>query len=360
MDISIVITNYNYEEYLNECIESCLLQQYSNDFEIIVVDDGSNDDSRKIIRGYNSRIKTIFKSNGGQASAFNTGFSACTGEIIIFLDSDDMLMPNCLNKLSKIWRDSFSKIHFNLLMIDKSGNSLGEPFCKTALPRGDLKESILKTGHYQSMPTSGNAFSRAFLNRVLPMPEADWRGHADAYLINLAALAGCVGAIDEPLGYYRIHDKNISSHIIKRQLCVDKLHASILREVNTDKIIYKFCNINDFEYKTGRLMNTYPHLQQVMVYNKLAHQFNRDRLSSPLMDFIKLTASIFRLANMPYIKIMLIHSWMFLILMAPAKFAERMVTFGYERGAMLFARRPPPEKKEQILPPGSAIRKPVL
>jgi cellulose synthase/poly-beta-1,6-N-acetylglucosamine synthase-like glycosyltransferase len=66
MKISIVVTNYNYGEYLNECIDCCLGQTYQNK-EIIVVDDGSSDDSKAIILGYGSRIKSIFKSNGGQA-----------------------------------------------------------------------------------------------------------------------------------------------------------------------------------------------------------------------------------------------------------------------------------------------------
>jgi len=121
MLISIIITNYNYGEYLSECIDSCLQQEYANK-EIVIVDDGSNDDSREIIRRYRSPIKAIFKSNGGQASAFNAGFSACAGKLIIFLDSDDKLMPHCLNNVVQNWRSSFSKIHFNLLMIGKSGS----------------------------------------------------------------------------------------------------------------------------------------------------------------------------------------------------------------------------------------------
>lgn len=349
MLISIIITNYNYAEYLNDCIDSCLSQVYKNDIEIIVVDDGSHDNSKEIILSYSSCIKPIFKPNGGQASAFNAGFAACAGDVVLFLDSDDMLMPHCLDRISQNWSDSFSKIHFNLLMINKSGGSLGETFCKKALPRGDLKASILKTGNYQSMPTSGNAFSRSFLNKVMPMLETVWRGHADAYLINLAPLAGYVGAIDEPLGFYRIHDKNISSHLSESRLNFDKVYTSIVREIDTDEIIYKFCNINGFEYKLGKLVKSYPHLQLLLIHDKLSNLFGRVRFRSPLTDFFNLTVSIFKLENISFTKIILIHTWMFLILIAPSKLAERMVIFGYERGAMLFARRPPQRRP----PPGN-------
>ena len=344
MFISIIITSYNYAEFLNDCIDSCLRQEYKDNMEIIVVDDGSHDDSRKIILEYNSRIKHIFKSNGGQASAFNTGYSACSGDIIIFLDSDDMLMPNCLDKISQNWKGSFSKIHYNLLMIDQNGVSLGETFCKNPLPRGDLKAAMLKNGNYQSMPTSGNAFSRAFLNKVMPMPEADWRGHSDAYLFNLAPLAGSVGAIDEPLGFYRIHDKNLGSYFAGTRLHFDKLHAAIVREVNTDELLSNFSKNNGLKYDTGVLCNSYPHLQQVMLHDKLAHLYKHTRYRSPWIDFAKMSISILKLRNISYVKLLLIHQWMFLILISPSKLAEKMVIFGFEKGAMLFAKRSPRKK----------------
>ncbi len=340
MLISIIITNYNYGEYLSECIDSCLQQEYANK-EIVIVDDGSNDDSREIIRGYRSPIKAIFKSNGGQASAFNAGFSACAGKLIIFLDSDDKLMPHCLNNVVQNWRSSFSKIHFNLLMIGKSGSSLGETFCKRPLPCGDLKTLIIRDGNYQSMPTSGNVFSRSFLSRVMPMPEPDWRGHADAYLINLAPLVGGVGAIDEPLGYYRVHDKNISSHVLDSQIQFDKLYASIVREIKTDEVIDQFCKRNELTYNRGALINSYPHLQRVMVYDKLAHLFKKSRFRRPLKDFYYMSMSLFRMRNVPVIKMALIHSWMLLILTVPSRFAESMVIFAYERGAILSERGRP-------------------
>ncbi len=72
--VSILINNYNYGRFLSKAIDSALNQEYQN-IEVIVVDDGSTDDSRKIIESYGERIKPVLKENGGQASAFNAGFS---------------------------------------------------------------------------------------------------------------------------------------------------------------------------------------------------------------------------------------------------------------------------------------------
>jgi glycosyltransferase involved in cell wall biosynthesis len=257
--------------------------------------------------------------NGGQGSAFNAGFSASRGDVVIFLDADDMLMPHCLDTLSQNWNKKLSKIHFNLLMIGKSGDSFGETFCKIALPRGDLKPALLKDGNYVSMPASGNGYSRSFLNMVMPMPETGWRRGADAYLNNLAALSGYVGAIDSPLGFYRVHDKNGSFHVIDSRFHFDKCYTSIIRERNTEEEISKYSHTHGLRYNTGALTNSYAHLQQLIVHDKLAPLFKRRRFGSPLNYFVKLSIAAFSLRNISAIKVILVHSWMFPVLSAPSK-----------------------------------------
>ncbi|MBA3924582.1 MAG: glycosyltransferase, partial [Nostocaceae cyanobacterium] len=86
--VSILINNYNYERFLREAIDSASLQTYSP-VEVVVVDDGSGDNSRELIASYGEQIVSVFKQNGGQASAFNAGFAASHGEIVCFLDADD-------------------------------------------------------------------------------------------------------------------------------------------------------------------------------------------------------------------------------------------------------------------------------
>lgn len=338
MLISILINNYNYGEYLKDCIDSCLNQTYI-DKEIIVVDDGSIDNSCEIMRIYGSRIKCIYKSNGGQASAFNAGFFASTGDVILFLDSDDMLMPNCLDRISQEWSRSYSKLHFNLIMIGKDFDPPGELFCKGPLPYGDLREIVLKEGNHVSMPTSGNAFSRSFLDKIMPMPEPDWRGNADAYVTNLAPLAGHVGVINEALGFYRRHDKSMAAAVRGSRFRLETLYSSISREIKTDKTIDKFAKEHGLQYNTGALTNSYAHLQQVMVYDKLAPLFFKLRFRSPARDYINLSIAMFRLKSIRLYKIILVHAWMFLLLVAPSTIAVKVVVVGYKRGAMLVARR---------------------
>src|SRR5215217_1250210 len=90
--VSVVVNNYNYGRFLGEAIDSALAQTYPRT-EVVVVDDGSTDDSCSVIAGYDGRVVPVLKENGGQASAFNAGFAASRGDIVIFLDADDYLFP---------------------------------------------------------------------------------------------------------------------------------------------------------------------------------------------------------------------------------------------------------------------------
>src|SRR5438105_6923580 len=93
--ISIIITSYNYARFLTECIDSALAQTHQP-CEVIVVDDGSTDDSPQIIGGYGNRVKAVLKSNQGPASSWNLGFELSRGEFVLFLDSDDALLPTAV------------------------------------------------------------------------------------------------------------------------------------------------------------------------------------------------------------------------------------------------------------------------
>jgi len=90
--VSIIINNYNYGRYINQAIDSALDQTYVNT-EVIVVDDGSDDDSTDVIGHYGDRIIPVIKQNGGQASALNAGVAVCKGSIICLLDADDIYVP---------------------------------------------------------------------------------------------------------------------------------------------------------------------------------------------------------------------------------------------------------------------------
>ena len=211
---SIVINNYNYGRFLSEAIDSALNQTYTH-AEVVVVDDGSTDNSRDVIAKYSSRVVAVLKENGGQASAFNAGVQASRGEIIVFLDSDDKLLPTAVARAVESFDDPrVVKAHWPLWRIDGSGRMTGEIVPHHPLPEGDLRGAVVRYGpeHWgraESSPLpSGHAWSRGFLERVFPIPEAEYKSGADYYLIVLAPIFGLLRSISEPQGCYRVHGSN--------------------------------------------------------------------------------------------------------------------------------------------------------
>ena len=206
--VSIIINNYNYDRFLPEAINSTINQTYPH-IEIIVVDDGSTDNSRDIIAGYGDRIIPIFQPNGKQAAAFNSGFAKSKGGIIIFLDADDYLFPNAIEQIVAIWKPELSKVHYRLKVVNILGKSLGysSPQGSAPLSSGKVWKILLDKGGYVSTPTSGNALNRRVLEKLFPIPD-EYKLTADDYLSFQVPFYGDVAAIEEPLGAYRIHDTN--------------------------------------------------------------------------------------------------------------------------------------------------------
>jgi len=122
-----VIPNYNYAHYLRETIDSVLAQTYPN-IEIVVVDDGSKDDSKKILAGYGDKVRTIFQQNQGVSAARNNGVEKSVGEFIAFLDADDAWLPTKIEKQVARFRgdEKLGLVHVGVDEIDADGNSLVE------------------------------------------------------------------------------------------------------------------------------------------------------------------------------------------------------------------------------------------
>ena len=149
--ISVIVPVYNVETYLKECLDS-LLAQTCEDLEVIMVDDGSTDSSGRVCEEYAAcydHFHVIHKENQGLGMARNTGLQYVTGDYVTFLDSDDYLAPDCLERL------------YETLEAEQAD------YCKCGFKRVNNEKQVLYTVHYQDEVFSGRDAGRVLLPRLI-------------------------------------------------------------------------------------------------------------------------------------------------------------------------------------------------
>jgi glycosyltransferase involved in cell wall biosynthesis len=206
--ISIVIRNYNYARFLKACIDSAIAIRYSRK-EILVVDDGSTDQSRDVIASYGDQIRAFFKPNRGQVNTSNFGFEKSQGGLVYFLDSDDLTHPDMLDKVVNAWQPHVCKVQYPLFIVDANGQLVGNTFptFPAGLTAAAIRQDLLVTGSYPCPPTTGNVYARWYLRKLFPLDERCFRW-SDGPLNTAAPLYGDVLTLHEPLAYYRVHESN--------------------------------------------------------------------------------------------------------------------------------------------------------
>jgi hypothetical protein len=253
MKLSVIIANHNYRDFVGAAIESALAVAWP-DKEVIVVDDASTDDSKSIIEGFSGKVAAYFRPKSHQLGAHIFGFEQSTGEIIIFLDSDDLLEPEFMQEIAKVWRPGVSKIQYRMNLIDGTGAQLRSaiPQFPTANEPQKLRRAYLRTMAYTTPPGSGNAYSRDFVQKAFAMAPSTMRWSDDVLLI-LAPILGDVLTIREPLARYRMHAANnaawrrsqLKQDVEKAALFVTAAHQMQLA-VPSDPLRY---SLNHLQYR---------------------------------------------------------------------------------------------------------------
>lgn len=206
--ISIVLSCYNYESYVGMAIESALRQTYPS-VEIVVVDDGSTDGSADIIARYAERVISIRQENQGHVCALNRGYQASTGDVVAFLDADDLLAPTMTEEIARVWVPACAKVQGDLEVIGADGTPLGRRFCNfpRAYDASSVATEFERFGTYIWPVTSGNAYSRWFLESVMPLKVTSG---PDGFLNTIAPVYGPILTVDIPIACYRLHGRNKS------------------------------------------------------------------------------------------------------------------------------------------------------
>jgi len=201
--ISIITPSFNQGQFLEETIQSVINQDYPN-FEYIVIDGGSNDNSVEIIKKYEDKISYwVSEKDNGQADAINKGFKKASGNILHWLNSDDILIPGSLTLVAKYFSENpdIGCVFGDLELIDAKGKYLATrkavPFhFKTALHSACL------------VPQPSTLFKRIALEKTGDL-NVNYNYQLDyEYFLRMASAGVKFGIIKKPLAKFRLHEKS--------------------------------------------------------------------------------------------------------------------------------------------------------
>jgi glycosyltransferase involved in cell wall biosynthesis len=210
--VTALIDTYNHQSFIQDAINSVLNQNFpASETEILVVDDGSTDDTSEVVRKFAPRVRLLRKTNGGQASAFNAGIPEARGEIVAFLDGDDWWAPGKLTAVTEAFAANAD--------VGLVGHGVTEVYPdgrqRTEVPREISRFRITSTEEAKTFRmrrgffgTSRMSYRKEILRRIGSVPEA-LKFEADEYLFTLAGLLAHVLILRESFTFYRLHDRNL-------------------------------------------------------------------------------------------------------------------------------------------------------
>lgn len=326
MKLSVIIANYNYRDFVAAAIRSALAVDWP-DKEIIVVDDASTDDSRTIIEDFQDRVAAHFRPKSHQLGAHMFGFEQSSGDVIIFLDSDDLLEPEVMREVANVWRPGVSKVQYRMSLIDATGAYLG-----SAIPQFPPKENperlrrtYLRTMSYITPPGSGNAYSRDCVRDAFAFGPTI--PQSDATLLTIAPLLGDVLSIRKPLARYRIHDTSYSA--MGPVNTATKLRQSLRQDIEKARLFAAATQRLDLHVPRDPLNQSLHHLQYRLASRLLepaAHPFPEDTKPSLLYRLISSAAGY---SQMRARDRALLISWAIACAVAPRHYRQTLVLWRF-------------------------------
>ncbi|MBI4057285.1 MAG: glycosyltransferase family 2 protein [Elusimicrobia bacterium] len=205
--VSVIINNFNYGRFLGQAIRSVLNQDYpAESIELIVVDDGSTDDSPAVIESFGKSLRAVFQEHQGQAMALNRGLEIARGGMVCFLDSDDWWHREKIEQvMGRFSQDrSLGMVQHRMQEVNQEGKPRPHPF-PTVSPTYHLADFLKGKTFFTG--TSGLSFTAEAIRKLLPIP-AELFFCADEYLYTHILFVASVGNLDEVLGFRRVHGQN--------------------------------------------------------------------------------------------------------------------------------------------------------
>ena len=212
--VTVIIPSYNRKHFLGETLSSVFSQTF-RPYEIIVVDDGSTDDTRAFLKTYEDQIRYVHKTHGGEASARNCGLSEASGEYIAFLDSDDLWEPSFLETTI-----THLEGHATLSLLGTAcwviPDRVRRPRLQEAFLKGDLFPLLFR----KNIITASAVVSKRECFEEVGLFDENLDQATDYDMWLRIAKRYSIGFLNQPLCQWRRHPENVSHQQLRHRLCV--------------------------------------------------------------------------------------------------------------------------------------------
>ncbi|CAL2095176.1 Glyco_trans_2-like domain-containing protein [Tenacibaculum sp. 190524A02b] len=288
--VSIIIPFYNEEDYLDRAISSVIEQAYSN-IEIILVNDGSTDNSKTIAQTYkknHKNIKLITTSNIGLGNARNTGIKNSSGNYILFLDADDAITKNAVNLLVKNiveYNSDISICKFNLYDCNKDLISVSG-FKSSSKTTDNLSACKAMYTHNISSTVWAKLYKRTVISQIQFLPSVWFEDRP--YLLEYFLKTQKVSFVNDALANIYARENSISRRYISKRRIIDH-HTIFLKEL---KLVKKYQKENELSY------TILEHHLYVMLDNYLIISIDKNSISPS--DFKKCKKTFIKHVNLYY------------------------------------------------------------
>jgi glycosyltransferase involved in cell wall biosynthesis len=327
--VSVVITCFNYERYVGQCVRS-VLEQTARPLEVIVVDDGSTDGSAAVLAEFGERIQLVRQDNRGHVAALHRGFAESRGDLIVFLDADDLLHRDALDTVARAWRPGCAKVQFELEVIDAQGAGTGRRVCNFVEPYGpqEVRREFAIFGTYVWPVLSGNAYSRWFVERLFPLRVIE---APDGVLNTLAPLYGEVRVITRALGCYRLHASNYSYHGVRAESIGRRFARQVEIRSNEIRLLREHAAATRSELPRGNILDReLPFVNYRLMLKRLGEDYEGAAADSMPRLW---AAALATLAKRPLpVRLKLAHAaWVTALLCSPRWLSRRLILLRFQR-----------------------------
>lgn len=234
--VSVVIPTYNRAGLIAQSIQSALAQTYRN-LEIIVVDDGSTDNTKEVVAAFGPAVQYFYKTNSGPAGTRNVGIQKARGEFVAFLDSDDLWEPDKIEKQLRCFQENprAAMVSSNFRLIDGHGRAIKDPGSEPGYQPSDF---IIKDMLRVRFPFATPAFliRKAIFEKIGVFNEK-LRISEDLDLLIRIGVNYQVGYVDEVLVSVRMHDNHLMRETPRYQVWLNSVKVYRSREKEISRVV---------------------------------------------------------------------------------------------------------------------------